>query len=55
MRISSEVQARTQPIRERATPPPAEEPRERAMKVQEKAPEPPKAEGPVGKNLDTQA
>jgi hypothetical protein len=54
MRISSEAQAPVQPLRERPAPP-AEEPRERAMKAQEKAPEPPKAEGLVGRNLDTQA
>ena len=54
MRVNSEVQAPRQPVRERQ-PAPAEETRERANRTQEKQPEPPKSEGPVGGNLDTQA
>ena len=54
MRISNEGQVPLQPARERQ-PIAVEEIKERATKIQEKLPEPPKSEGPVGRNLDTQA
>lgn len=54
MRVNRETPAPPQPVRERQTPR-APEPQERTMKVPEKTPEPPKQQGPLGKNLDVKA
>jgi hypothetical protein len=54
MKINSEAQAPAQAVRKPSAPPP-EEHKTRALKAPEKPPEPPKAQGHIGRNIDTQA